>query len=439
VSELPTRDSLPLAEQPLPRDYRRNAFCFFSESSLFMIGMSLVSTTTVLPPLIERLSGSTVVVGAAGALFNGLWLLPQVFVAGAISGLDRKKPVMVAAIWASRVPYLLTGLFLAWFGDRSATANLAAVLLCVGLFHLTDAVAAVPWFDLVARAIPANRRGRVFGASEVLGGLGGVATGFVVRYALGDASPWRYPTNYAVLFLGAGIVLEIGAVFLTLIREPHSTLPADGHPSARQMLGRIPGILVRDKPFRQMVLTRLALGFVGLASAFYVLHATQRIGLAPQDIGYFVSAQVVGGLAAGLLTSVVQDRYGPRAHIRVAAMLALFPAVIGLLGEPLALLLGGGVFFVYLVLFFLLGMSTGSAAWPFFNWTMEYAPEDQRPSYMGLLNTLGGLYMLAPLLGGWVVKVVSYQAAFALALGCGVLSLLLSRGLPSTRTTTHTK
>jgi MFS family permease len=438
VADTQPPDSLPFSERPLPPHFRWNFICMFLESTLFVVGMGLVNITTVLPPLIQRLSGSTVVVGLATGLFNGVWLLPQVFVAGAVSGMARKKPLIVAAIWSSRVPFLVAGLVLWRVGMDSPAVSLATVLICVSLFYAIDAVAAVPWFDLVPKCIPANRRGRLFGMSEVLGGLGGIGTGFLVRYALGASSPWSFPTNYAVLFLGAGAVFQAGSLIFSFVREPASEVAPQHRPSTRQVLRQMPGILSGDRAFRRLILVRLSSGFVGVASAFYVLHATQRMGLGAESTGYFVSAQVVGALAAGLLTSVVQDRFGPLTHIRVMGALAALPASIALLIEPLSHALGGQIVALYLLLFFVLGLFSGSSMWPFFNWAMEYAPEEKRPSYMGLLNTLGGLNMLAPALGGWIVKAVSYQAAFALALGFAGLTLVLARALPSTRRTSQT-
>ncbi|NLG27317.1 MAG: MFS transporter, partial [Chloroflexi bacterium] len=403
------------------------------ESAFFVIGMSLVSATAVLPPLIARLSGSTVVVGLAAGLFNGAWLLPQVFVAGAIAGLRRTKPVIVASVWVSRTFFLVAALVILFAGGTHPRLTVAALLICITLFYAVDAIAAVPWFGMLSRCIPANRRGRLIGLSEVLGGLGGIGTGIFVRYALGESSPWAFPTSYAVLFAGAALFLQLGSATLSTIKELPAAEPLEERPTPRQALRQLPSILVDDHPFRRLVFVRLAAGFVGVASSFYVLHATRHMGLGTEVTGYFVSAQVIGSLAAGLLTSLLQDRHGPLAHMRVMAILAALPALLGLLAEPLAPLLGAQLVLLYLALFFVLGLFLGSSAWPFFNWTLEYAPEARRPAYIGLINTLGGLYMLAPVLGGLVVRSLSYRAVFALALGFAALALLLSKGLPSTR------
>jgi MFS family permease len=80
-----------------------------------------------------------------------------------------------------------------------------------------------------------------------------------------------------------------------------------------------------------------------------------------------------------------------------------------------------------------LGIAAGSIGWPFFNWVLEHAREADRPVYIGMSNTLSALVMLAPTLGGWVAKTVSYPAVFALALCFGFAAWGLSSRLPDTR------
>ncbi len=64
---------------------------------------------------------------------------------------------------------------------------------------------------------------------------------------------------------------------------------------------------------------------------------------------------------------------------------------------------------------------------------MEHAEEQQRPLYIATSNTIGAVFMLAPVLGGWLVSAFSYQAAFVCAIGFAVAALLLSTRLPCTR------
>ena len=131
---------------------------------------------------------------------------------------------------------------------------------------------------------------------------------------------------------------------------------------------------------------------------------------------------------------VVQDRFGPLAHIRAVIAISGLPAVLVLALSPTLGVLGAGALYVYLVVFFFLGLASSSLGWPFFNYILEYAPEDRRLLYIGSVNTLAALAMLAPPLGGWVVRRFSYTPLFLLALAFAAGALALSARLPCTRT-----
>ena len=400
---------------------------------LFHVAMSFFGSTTVLPSFITALGGSEVVVGLAGGLMAGGWLLPQLFVASVVARLPRKKPFIMRGAWLGRPILLLLALVVWLFGRESPGFTLWFTLASVFAFFLVDALVSVPWFDLLAKAIPARRRGRVLGTAQVLGGLGGILAGMVVRFVLGERGPWGFPTNYAVLFAMGATCFLANAVALSGIREPEAPSSSREVPTVREVLISLPRILIRDRPFLRLIVVRLLSGFVTLSSAFYVLHATRDLGLGPEVTGLFISSQVLGSLAAGLLMSTLQDRWGPLTHLRAIIGFSVLSPIIALFAEPVVGASGQGVLFLYLSVFFFLGVYMGSIGWPFFNWILEYAEETRRPLYIGAINTLSALVMLAPALGGWVVKTISYSAAFFAALAFAVSALVLSFYLPSTR------
>lgn len=424
---------LPVEEQALPPNYAWNVRAFALDISMFTVGISFVSTTTVLPSLIARLTDSAVIVGLAGGLTSGAWLLPQLVVASAITRMPRKRPVVVRTAWLTRPFLLLIALAIWLFGQRQPSLALAGVLVGFTAFYLFDAVVSVPWFDLLGRAIPAQRRGRLLGTAEILGGLGGIGVGVAVRFILGESSPWPFPSNYALLFVAASFFLVFSSIGLTCIREPEVSASTATVPSLREVIGLLPRILVHDHPFLKLVAVRVLAGFATLASSFYVLYATKALGFGLQATGDFVSAQVVGSLTAGLLMSSLQDRLGPLVHLRTMLAMMALPPLIALGMGPLHRLWGQGVFYPYLLIYFFLGVSTASIGWPYFNWILEYSEEARRPLYIGLMNTLGAITMLAPTVGGWIVSTVSYPAAFVAGLAFAVVGLMISLALPSTR------
>lgn len=420
-------------EEPDPPHFRWNAPVFMLESALFTIAMSFLGTTTILPSLILKLSGSSVIVGLASGLQGGAWLLPQLLVASAIAHKPRQMPIMRRWAWMGRPIFLLVAFILWRWGLQMPGLALAAVIGGVVAFFAMDAVVSVPWFSVLAKTIPATRRGRLLGIGQMLGGLGGVGAGMVARYFLGEDSPLRFPENHALLLTISAIVFLLSAIFLSAIREPEASQISENVPSMGAVLKSLPGILAQDRHFVRLIIVRIIGGFAGLASSFYVLYATRHLGLSDAAVGLFLSAQVVGSLTAGLVLGATQDRWGPLVNMRALIVLSMVPPLLALGAAPLQRLAGQGVLYLYLLLYFFLGIYASSAGWPFFNWILEYADETRRPLYIGLVNTLGAATMLAPTLGGWLVEALSYPAAFAAAIVFALTAGALSLALPSTR------
>jgi MFS family permease len=416
-----------------PANHRWNASALIVDMASFNVGMSFISTTAVLPALITALGGSEVIVGLGSGISTGAWLLPQLLVAGIVARLPRKQPFMVRVAWLTRPIMLVLALIILLLGETRPDVALAAILIGTGAFFIFDAMVSVPWFDLIARAVPATRRGRVLGIAQVVGGLGGILAGIAVRAILREGSAFSFPRNFALLYALAAFMILVSAVALTLIREPASDAPTRDVLPLRRILAQLPGIISQDRPFRWVISTRVLLGLVGIASAFYVLNATQNAGLSIEASGYFVSAQVAGSLTGGLLTTVLQDRWGPLVHIRTIIVVSAVAPLVALVCQPLLATLGAAVLYPYLLVYVALGIYMGSTGWPFFNWILEYAEEAKRPLYIGMINTFGAITMVTPAVGGWVARDISYTAVFVLSLVCAFAAFALSRFIPSTR------
>ncbi|MGC9360299.1 MAG: MFS transporter [Anaerolineae bacterium] len=412
---------------------RRNSWALGVDSALFTMGMSLISSTTVLPAFVAALTDSEMLVGVASGLSAGAWLLPQLVIASVVAHKSRLKPIIVTTALLSRPLFLLAGLAILFLGASHPALTLAIVLAIITIFFMADAVVSVPWFALLGKLIPATQRGRVIGGSQIVGGLGGIAAGAVVRYLLGEESAIAFPANFAILYMAASVVLIFSGIALAGVREPPAPVETEDPPTALEVLRALPKLIAEDRPFQRMQLVRILAGFVSLASSFYVLHATRELGLPMGSTGLFVSAQVAGTLAAGFATSLLQDRWGPLVHMRVVIVVACLAPTLGLIISSLAGALGSAALYPYLGLFFFLGIVSGSMSWPYFNWILEYADEARRPLYIGISNTLGALTMLAYPLGGWIVSALSYPAAFGVALAFGIAALLLSSRVPSVR------
>jgi MFS family permease len=79
----------------------------------------------------------------------------------------------------------------------------------------------------------------------------------------------------------------------------------------------------------------------------------------------------------------------------------------------------------YLV-FALVGISTAGGLLSDFNMAMEFGPESERPTYMGLARFLTGpALFIAPLLAGWIAQSYGYVIMFFVSLTFSLTGLLI--------------
>jgi predicted MFS family arabinose efflux permease len=117
-----------------------------------------------------------------------------------------------------------------------------------------------------------------------------------------------------------------------------------------------------------------------------------------------------------------------------------FTVILGLSCPLLALVLHcfpppqAIVAYVYALVFVLIGGNYVGYTQGFMNLVLEIAPPDQRPTYVGLYNTLGGtLVTIVPVLGGWLLQSTSYPVLFSVAAIGAFASLVVSLGLREPR------
>ncbi|MGQ9684157.1 MAG: MFS transporter [Anaerolineae bacterium] len=411
------------------RESRRNLALLAVDYVSYGVGVSFLGTTTVFPTLIRLLGGSPLVVGSVSAIQAGAFLLPQLFAGRHLANRPQVKGYVVATVIASRLLLSLGAPALALLALRAPAAAIAALLLSFGAFNVVDALATVGWYELLAKAIPEDRRGRIFGLGQVLVSGMGIGVGLLVRELL--RRPDAFPESYVALWCLAALAAGACPFSLALVKEPARAVAGNHQPPWREYLPQLGRILRRDARFAWITLVRWLAGLADMGAAFYVLYATDRLGLPASMSGPFLSAMVAGSLACGLILGPLADRRGG-----VQPVIVLF-MILRCLGPVLALLAPGAArvqpwlgIGLLLAVFFTAGVATGAFMLGFNNYVLHIAPATERPAYMALANTLGGLLLVAPLFAGWVVQVTSYEALFGLTLLLAVVGLGLALRAP---------
>lgn len=423
---------LPAIDGDIQHHERRNFMALAADGNFYMLGSAFVDATTVLPLFIGHFSSSPMAVGAMTAIRSAAWMLPQTMVANFLQARARKKPFLVGLLYPTRVSWILFAVAIVLLGRSAPGVLLGGVYLLLIIAAGGEGTASIAYFEVIAKGVRAVNRGKLQAVKQLVGAPAAIAVGLVVRLVLSDRGP-GYPWNYGLLFAACGGCLLVGTSTLHLLREPPQAV--FGHRVAlRRYLGGIPRLLQRNPLVRRLVIVQLLGLFGEMALPFYIVFARQRLGLANGQVGYFVAAEMAGIVVLGLLWGLGADHLGNRVMIRATlGMGALVPTMAFLVS-----LIGGGQgraeFFVLLVLFWLIG---GVLAWStrfvYVNLLLEAVTAGQRPTSVGLLNSMIAPSMLGPLLGGAIIGVASFTVLFAVAALFPVMGIAVSFGLPEPR------
>jgi MFS family permease len=426
----------PASEAVSPSAARRNYRLGVINGISFGLGEAIASPSLVLSLLIRELGGPLALVGALPAIQTAGYLLPQILVSGRLQGQPYKLPiyrtfgVVRVLTWAALV--------VAIFFAAALPAPLSLALFVGGylIFNVCGGVTTLAFQDVIAKVIPLRRRGAFFGIRQLGAGLLAFALGgTLVRWLLGAGGPLPFPANFGLLAL-LSLVCFAGAIFaFAIIREPPQERVG---PPLRVVEGlrRAPELLRGNRNYRWFIIARLLSRAGQIAEPFYIVYATEQLGLPQSVAGVFVAAWALAGALSNLVWARVSDRRGNRLLILLTGgLLALAPLLI--FAGPLAVValgLGQAALTVVLAAVFLVvGSAADGSALAGMTYLLEVVPDDERPTYMGLANLILGAGALVPVVGGVLVALIGYEGVFVFGSICALLGLAAATRLVEIR------
>lgn len=421
------------ADPFVQRYFLRNITLLITENSGFVTAIAFVGMTTVMPSFVSLLGGSELLVGLIGTFQTAGWLLPQLFGARLVAGKPRVAPYMLAPLYYGRPAFLLAGLFVLLFGGAPRWLTLGVLFAALLLFYATDGISTVPWYEFIGKAIPANRRGRMFGTAQLIGGIGGIGAGWIITVVTGTPV-LRFPANYAILFIISGSIFVLNIIPFLFIREPqdaHLQAGAVESLSARRFFAQLGRIVRSDARFVRLVGSRLLFGIALGTYPFYILFMNRSHAVGTEGLGLFTSSQVLGGLAGGFLIGWIADRFGTKRVMGLGTIMSGVIPAITLGMTALSGVLHGPTLYAGMVVFFLMGVTGPVGLIGFASHLLETAPLAERTTYMGLFNAMtSALFVVSPF-AGWLLSVSSFTLLFIISLASSALCLVAIIPLPT--------
>ena len=407
---VPSRTEGEIAAE-VERNYRWNFAFNLLDGAFFWFGASFVSSSTIIPLFISKLTPSPFPVGLAAVIAQAGWYLPQLFTAASVERLARMKAVVVnAGLFLERLPLFVLVLS-AMIAGRSPTWGLVLFLAAYAWHSLGAGVVATSWQDLIARCFPVDRRGRFFGTTMFIG-AGAAALGAGLSTQILRIFP--FPTNFVYAFVIAAAFIGFGWIFLAMTREPiqRADIP---HQSQRQFWAGLLGIVRHDHNFRRFLTARLLLALGGMGSGFVTVAAVRRWHVPDSTVGLFTASLLVGQTIGNLSFGLLADRFGHKLSLQLGALAAFLAFALAWVAPSPG--------WQYLV-FALLGITSAAIFVSGILMVMEFSAPERRPTYVGLANTGTGLVsMLAPMIGAWLAG-NGYGWLFAVTAGINVAALV---------------
>jgi len=373
--------------------------------TFIMLGISLVSRETVMPVLVAQLTSSKLAIGLIPAIFSLGGYLPQLLFANFTERLPYKKPfTMWVGGLGERGPYLLMALTIWWLAGSAPALALVLFFCCLAATATALGAATPAWFDMIAKVIPVQRRGFYAGLGHGLGALMGVVGAYFVGRILATVA---FPNNFALLFGLAFAIMAISWLGLALTREPPSEMIKEQMPLTRY-LRQLPAILRRDRNYQRFLICRTIIQMGTMAGGFFMVYGIERFQIDGAGVGLLTAVLVAGQAVMGLIWGVLADRFGHKRVLATAAFALALAALAAWMADSQTWLV---------VTFALLGAYMAADTASGLNIILEFCAPEDRPTYIGLTNTLlAPVLTLAPLLGGWLAMTVGYPGLFMTAL-----------------------
>jgi MFS family permease len=391
--------------------YRRNFIAGLWHSAFLALGVSLTQPTTVISAFVADLTDSTVWVGGLSTVLTVAAALPQLFVARWIEPRQRKMPYLLTAIYLRVASWGALSWLIFTIGAEQPVTLAWALVVMLAVFYAGGGLGNIPYTDIIGKIIPANRRGAFFGGKEAIAGPLSVGAALAARQVLAHVD---YPDNYALLFGMAALGLAVASLGFWAMREPAESGNVQPVQPWRAYWIQI---LEASQRLKVLIAIELLTGFSLMALPFYVVYAREQLSAPTDATGWFLLAQVLGGVLANIAWARLVDRSGSRRML-------LFCAITSTLTPLLAIALAPLGWPALMLVFFLAGATFNGRRVGFQSALLELAPAAERPTYAGINAVLILPLAFLSLGAGLFLQYWSYATLFVMAaffIGAGAL------------------
>jgi MFS family permease len=176
---------------------------------------------------------------------------------------------------------------------------------------------------------------------------------------------------------------------------------------------RLPAVLRRDRNYVHYLVSQSIASLGAMASGFFMVYGKENVAGALEQVGILTAILIGTQAVMNLLWGLLADRRGHKIVLTAAAAVMAVTALVGWMSSSLPWLWAT---------FALLSISTSANSVSRMNIILEFCEPEDRPTYIGLTNTLlAPAQTLAPILGGALATWLGYRGMFLTAAALSVL------------------
>jgi len=398
---------------------KRNFYSLVIEGMFFWIGFAFLDSNSVIPVFIDTYTGSLYLAGLATTIRTASSLLAQLAIGPHIQRIKNMPAFMIRIMLLFRpLPILMIPVLLL---STDLFVPVWVFLIIFSLLWLSDGLVVVPWLDVFGRTIENSKRGKLLGYQQVLGGVGSLLAGLIIKEAL------EHPTlsdgvRYSIIFGSAGLILLISCIAMSFVRDfPRDVVEEKPNPFA--YFAKLPSYFKKNKLYARMVVTQIISGFGWMVLPFVILYNKDTFGLNPSQISTLIYTQIIGTLAGGIFWGSVSHRLGNRFVITISQIISFALSLLVLVSLPLSHLINA--FYLSIIMSFLTGLCMGS--WlGFVNYTIDVVEENERPIYFVLTSVVTLPLTFLPFVSGLSANVWGFTHLFLVSLSAASLAFTIS-------------
>lgn len=403
----------PITENEISKNLRHNYIVNVVDGGFFGLALGFASFTTVIPLFISTLTNSAVLIGLIPAFHNTGFQLPQLFMAKRVGQMTTFKPSVVRFTIHERAPYIGLALIALLAPVIGVQLSLILSFVMLAWQGLGAGFTANSWQNLINKVIPNEYLATFFGfqasAANLLSSGGAIAAGVILERV-------SAPYNFSLVFLIAVVCFAISWFSLNATRElPHIT-PSTGFIEL-SFWKSITTILRKDPAFRWYLITRNLAQFGTMAFAFYTVFAVRRHGMSEITVGIMTSILLISQTIANPILGWIADRWSRRYLLEAGSLAAAVSSLLAYLATDTSL---------FFLIFILAGIAN-TVSWSIsMAFTLSFGSEEERPTYVGLANTLiAPSAIIAPLVGGTLADSAGYPVTFITATAASLATVVI--------------